>query len=180
MKNILILVDMQNGFTRYPQTEDLSKRIENMLSLNLFDEVVATQFMNYDNSIYEQLMSWQRLKSNEDRTIRAELQPYINEVFPKSVYTCVSSNFIQRICQLNDGIYPRKLFIAGADTDCCVLKIAVDLFENNIRPIVLTTYCHSNGGEEFHKSGILCMKRLIGDKQLADITLTATSDVSLL
>ena len=79
MKNILILVDMQNGFTRYPQTEDLSKRIENMLSLNLFDEVVATQFMNYDNSIYEQLMSWQRLKSNEDRTIRAELQPYINE-----------------------------------------------------------------------------------------------------
>ncbi|MDY2960339.1 MAG: isochorismatase family protein [Hornefia sp.] len=180
MKNILILVDMQNGFTRYSQTEDLSKKIESMLSLNLFDMVVATQFMNYDRSIYEQLMGWRRLKTDEDRAIRAELMPYINEIIPKSVYTCVSSNFIQRICQLNDGAYPEKLFIAGADTDCCVLKIAVDLFENNIRPIVLTNYCDSNGGEEFHKSGILCMKRLIGEKQLLDITLTDNTDISVL
>lgn len=180
MKNILILVDMQNGFTEHPQTKNLSKKIKNMLSLNLFDEVVATYFMNYNNSIYKQLMNWERLKSNEDRAIVSELQPYIDKDFPKNLYSCVSPNFIQMLCQLNDGIYPTKLFIAGVDTDSCVLKMAVDLFENNIRPIVFTSYCYSNGGEEYHKSGIMCMKRLIGDKQLVDINLTATSDISVL
>lgn len=180
MKNILILINMQNGFTEHPQTKSLSKKIKNMLALNLFDEVVATYFMNYDNSIYEKLMNWERLKSDEDRAIPSELQPYIDEGFPKNLYSCVSPNFLQMICQLNDGTYPEKLFVAGVDTDCCVLKMAVDLFENNIRPIVLTDYCYSNGGEEFHKAGLSCMKRLIGDKQLPDITLTETSDISLL
>lgn len=150
-----------------------------MLSLNLFDEVVATYFMNYNN-IYEQLMDWERLKSNEDKAIISELQQYIDEDFHKNLYSCVSPNFIQMLCQLNDGVYPEKLFIAGVDTDCCVLKMMVDLFENNIRPIVLTSYCYSNDREEFHKSGIMCMKRLIGDKQLVNINLTATSDISLL
>lgn len=64
------------------------------------------------------------------------------------------------------GIFPEKLFVAGADTDCCVLKIAADLFENNIRPVVLTNYFDSNGGSESHLAGITCMKRLIGEKQL--------------
>ncbi|MGP1405039.1 hypothetical protein [Filifactor alocis] len=108
MKNILILIDMQNGFTEHPQTKSLSKKIENMFSLNLFDEVVTTYFMNYNNSIYEQLINWERLKSNEDRAIISELQPYIDEVFPKNLYSCVSPNFIQMLYQLNDGVYPKK------------------------------------------------------------------------
>lgn len=178
MKNVLILVDMQNGFTNNQRTNDLTKKIESILCL--FDEVIATQYINYDNSIYENLMSWSQLKNDDEIAIRAELQPYITEVFPKSLYTCISPNFIQRLCQLNDGLYPTKIFIAGVDTDCCVLKIATDLFESNIRPVVLTEYCHSNGGEEFHKSGILCMKRLLGDKQLVNATLTANSDINLL
>lgn len=180
MKNILIFVDMQNDFTEQPQTKSLSNKIENMLALNLFDEVVATYFMNYNNSIYEKLMNWERLKSDKDRTIPSELQPYIDEYFPKNLYSCVSPSFLQMLCQLNDGEYPKKLFVAGVDTDCCVLKMAVDLFENNIRPIVLTNYCYSNGGEEFHKARLSCIKRLIGDKQLSDITLNSTSDISLL
>lgn len=179
MKNILILVDMQKGFTRSPKTEELVLKIEEMLSLNLFDEVVATRFLNHDYSIYEKIMSWQYLK-NEDREIRPELMPYINEIVEKNVYTCVSADFIQRICQLNDGVCPQKLFIAGADTDCCVLKIATDLFEYNIRPVVLTNYCYSNGGDIFHKSGILCMERLIGKNQLMNITLSSSTDMSLL
>lgn len=178
MKNILILVDMQTGFTQCPQTNKLVMKIKNLLSLNLFDIVIATQFMNYKNSVYEKLMGWKSLQSDADRSIRSELIPYINEVVYKSVYTCVSSSFIQRICQLNGGTYPKELFITGVDTDSCVLKTASDLFENNIRPIVLTEYCQSNGGQEFHEAGILCMKRLIGEKQLTDIKITATTNIS--
>lgn len=108
MKNILLLIDMQNGFTNCQKINDLVKKTKDMLSLNLFDEIVATQFINYDNSVYEQLMNWSSLKSNDETTIRSELQPYATDVITKSIYTCAHPNFIQRLCQLNDGKYPES------------------------------------------------------------------------
>ena len=89
----------------------------------------------------------------------------------------MNQHFLQRICQLNDGNFPEKLFIAGVDTDCCVLKIATDLFENNIRPVVLTNYCGSNGGSESHLAGIICMKRLIGEGQLYSGEIRSADDL---
>lgn len=106
MKNILLLIDMQNGFTKCQKINDLVKKTKNMLSLNLFYEIVATQFINYDNSVYEQLMNWSSLKNNDEIAIRSELQPYATEVIPKSIYTCVNPNFIQKLCQMNDGKHP--------------------------------------------------------------------------
>ncbi|MCD8094963.1 MAG: cysteine hydrolase [Ruminococcus sp.] len=131
-----------------------------------FDYVVATKFLNYNNSVYEKLFDWNRLETEDDRKLCRDFENYADVVVEKTVYTCVNSHFLQRICQLNDGVFPEKLFLAGADTDCCVLKIAADLFENNIRPVVLTNYCDSNGGPKSHLAGIACLKRLIGKKQL--------------
>lgn len=180
MVNILILVDMQNGFTRHPQTNDLVDRLREMLSLKLFDEVIATRFLNHDQSIFERVIGWDRLKSEDDRTLKPELVDAVSETFDKSIYTCVTPDFLQRVSQLNGGVYPNKLFVAGADTDCCVLKIAVDLFEHNVRPIVLTKYCASNGGAESHKAGLLCLERLIGSKQLVGEVLSKDSDLNAL
>ena len=168
---------MQKGFSRYDQTKKLADDIENMLRKKPFDVVIATKFMNYDNSIYEKMFNWHRLKTENDRKLTGELEKFSDIVFDKSIYTCVNTHFLQRLCQLNNGDYPKKIFVAGADTDCCILKIATDLFENNIRPIVLTKYCNSNGGEESHKAGILCMKRLIGDKQLTDVEINSSDDL---
>ena len=166
MKNILIVVDVQNGFARQEQTKAIAEKIRGLLERRLFDHVIATKFLNFDNSIYEQLFNWKRLKTDDDRKLYGTLEQYADAVFEKTVYTCVNPHFLQRLCQLNDGKYPEKVFICGIDTDCCVLKVATDLFENNIRPIVLTDYCASNGGQESHNAGILCMKRLISEKQL--------------
>lgn len=177
MKNILILVDMQNGFTRYKEANKLIKRVEMLLRTNSFDYVVATKFMNYKNSMYEKIFDWHELISEEDRDLCRNIKDYVDEVIEKTVYTCVNSHFLQRICQLNDGTFPEKLFIAGVDTDCCVLKIATDLFESNIRPIVLTQYCGSNGGPESHLAGLVCMKRLIGDEQLYSCEITSKRDL---
>lgn len=166
MKNILIIVDVQNGFARHEQTKDMSEKIMGLLEQRLFDHVIATKFLNFDNSIYEQLFNWKRLKTDDDTELCGNLGQYADAVFEKTVYTCVNPHFLQRLCQLNDGKYPKQVFVCGIDTDCCVLKVATDLFENNIRPIVLTDYCASNGGTESHNAGILCLKRLIGEKQL--------------
>ena len=46
MKNILIVVDMQNGFARYEQTIELTEKIEKLLELKIFDVVIGTRFLN--------------------------------------------------------------------------------------------------------------------------------------
>lgn len=178
MKNILLIVDMQKGFARYEQTLALNEKILELLKLKVFDSVVATRFLNDNNSIYEQLLNWKRLKKEEERDIDARYIKFIDVIFDKYIYNCVNDSFIQKLCQLNEGKYPEKVFIVGADTDCCVLTTATTLFEHNIRPVVLTSYCASNGGDKSHEAGVLCMKRLIGKGQLVDIEIDKTTDIN--
>ena len=89
----------------------------------------------------------------------------------------MNANFIQRLCQLNGGMYPERVFVICADTDCCVMTIATALFENNIRPVVLSHYCDSNGGPESHHAGLLCLKRLIGEKQIINDKINCREDL---
>lgn len=180
MKDILIIVDMQNGFVSCKRTRQLSERIKDLMKRRLFDVVIATRFFNDDNSMYEKIFSWKRLKSEEDRTVPSGIAEYVDYFADKYIYNCVNASFIQRLCQLNDGEYPEKVFVIGVDTDCCVLATAMSLFENNIRPIVLTKYVDSNGGTESHKAGLLVMKRLIGENQLVDIDPFSKDDLEKL
>ena len=177
MKKILLVVDMQNGFARYEQTKDLTCKIEKLLERHVFDVVIGTRFLNSDNSMYEKSFGWSRLKTEDERAIPVNLKKNMDYIEDKYIYNCVNSSFMQRLCQLNDGELPKYIFVIGADTDCCVLTIATSLFENNIRPIVLTEYCNSNGGPEAHLSGISCMKRLIGEKQLVSKEIFSKKDV---
>lgn len=178
MKNIVIVVDMQNGFSKYPQTQELSQNIAQLLDRKLFDVVIATKFLNDKNSIYEKLFDWKKLESEEEQKIPDNILKNVDYVVEKYIYNCINANFIQRLCQLNNGTYPEKVFVIGVDTDACVLTIATALFENNIRPIVLTKYCNSNGGKSSHKAGILSMQRLIGGKQLVDIDPTLKDELN--
>lgn len=178
MKNILIIVDMQDGFTSCKQTKEIKKRIIGLLEKNIFDAVIATRFLNEKDSIYEKLFNWKNLEQEDERVISKEIMEHIDYVADKYIYNCVNANFIQRLCQINGGEYPKKVFIVGVDTDCCVLTIATSLYENNIRPVVMTEYIASNGGNKYHEAGLLCMERLIGKKQLSDIIPKNREDIN--
>lgn len=176
-KNIVIVVDMQKGFTQCKQTQKLAKRVSELLSLKVFDVVIATKFLNDAGSSYEKFFGWHSLKTEEDRSLNPEVEKHAAYVCEKYIYNCVNTNFIQRLCQLNGGMYPERVFVIGVDTDCCVMTTATALFENDIRPIVLSHYCDSNGGPESHQAGLLCLKRLIGDGQIFDNRITCRDDL---
>ncbi len=167
---------MQNGFCK-KNTNWLVAKIERLLELNVFDTVIATRFLNGSDSIYEQLFKWKSLKTADEIALVSGYEKYVDCVFDKYIYTCVNTSFIQKLCQLNDGRHPEKVYLVGVDTDCCVLATATGLFENNIRPVVLVNYCDSAGGSEFHKAGLLCMKRLIGEKQLVAVEIDENTDL---
>ena len=51
--------------------------------------------------------------------------------------------------------------IIGFNTDACVLKIALDLFDKGYNFRVLTDYCYSSEGLDHHLNGVELLKRLI-------------------
>lgn len=161
MSKIAILVDMQVGFINKEIKYVLDNTIEYLKGSN-FDTVIATRYINYDNSYFEKIMEWSDLKKESEYAICEELVPYINVVVDKTLATCVNMNFLQRLVQLNGGSYPSEVYIFGVDTACCVLKTCADLVEANIRPLVVEACCGSPVGDEYHKAGLMCLEMLIG------------------
>lgn len=164
MKKILIVVDMQNGFNRYEQTKQLGCDIAELTNSGAFDTIIATKFINREGSQYTRILNWHHLMHSPETDLIDGLK--YDMVRKKYVYTCVDSHFIKTLCTINGGKKPTHVFIVGTDTDCCVLKIATDLFEKGIWPIVLTDYCNSNGGPQSHEAGKLVLSRLIGERCL--------------
>ncbi len=58
------------------------------------------------------------------------------------------------------------IYLCGIDTDACVMKTAVDLFENGLNVKVIENYCMSHSGKKIHKSAIKMLKKLIGNKNV--------------
>ena len=73
MKNILLIVDMQEGFVSCKQTKEVKKRIIDLLDRNIFDVVIATRFLNEKDSIYERLFDWKQLEQEDERVIAKDI-----------------------------------------------------------------------------------------------------------
>lgn len=177
MKNILIIIDVQNGFIQDDNTAEVVRKLKDLLYLGLFDVVIGTRYINAPNSTFERLFDYTALTTEDEVNIPIELRYSIDWTVDKYTYDCVNSSFIQRLCQLNDGSIPSRVFIAGLDTDCSVLVSASSLFELNIEPIVLADYCYSTGGEEAHEAGLKCLYRLIGRKRVVEKDIKSMMDL---
>lgn len=176
MKNILIVVDLQNGFNRYEQTHVLVDKIVKLTNSGLFDNVIATRFLNREGSQYTQILNWHRLIDSPDIDLVDGVMA--DEVVDKWIYTCINDEFMSLLKRLNGGEMPTHVFICGADTDCCVLKTATDIFERGLMPIVLTEYCDSNAGPKSHEAGLRVMGRLIGKKCIVPNKITSKEDIA--
>lgn len=176
MKNILIVVDIQNGFNRYEQTHVLADKIVKLTNSGLFDKIIATRFRNKEGSQYTKFLNWHRLIESPDIDLVDGIKA--DEVVDKWIYTCINDDFMSLLKRFNDGEMPTHVFICGADTDCCVLKTATDIFEQGLMPIVLTEYCDSNAGPKSHDAGLLVMGRLIGKKCIVSDKITSRDDLA--
>jgi nicotinamidase-related amidase len=66
-----------------------------------------------------------------------------------------------------------RAFVAGIDTDTCVLKIAMDLFDRSIEPLVLADCCASTAGLQAHLAGLAVLSRNIGAERFREAGLSA-------
>lgn len=76
-------------------------------------------------------------------------------VFNKDTYGLTQKN-LSMIKNLNIN----EIEVCGTDTDACVLTIAYQLFDNNIKPIILTELCGSSSDDKsLHEHAIKIMGR---------------------
>lgn len=165
MLDVLLIVDVQVGFINN-FTHHIPQRLVQLLQTHPFDAVIFTRFINDGEGPYSRFLQWHGCDREPDTQLVPELQPFAqpNLVFSKT-----------GICGLPDELthYLRQrsieqISVAGIDTDMCVLKIAMDLFDLSIEPIVLTDCCASTAGLQAHLAGLAVLSRNIGAQRLKE------------
>ncbi|MDZ7954747.1 MAG: isochorismatase family cysteine hydrolase [Nostoc sp. DedQUE12b] len=163
MSEILLVVDMQNGFMS-EKCRHIIPTVIKLIERFLADGklVKFTRFINTADSNYVKLIHWSRLMQESETSIIDELQPYINNVFDKHYYSAFTESFSSFIF-LNQI---SKIYLCGIATDSCILKTAIDSFERGIEPVIIEDACSSHGGQQAHNAGIFLLKRNIGKNQI--------------
>ena len=166
MSNILVIVDVQNGYLRNERSLVIVDKIQSLIERDIFDKVVAVRLLQDENSVLSRC-----LQTKYDNQLRFSDIPFgfldhINSILGRTTSNFVNSEFLSNVTSLNDGKYPDKIFIAGRHIDNTVLVGAVGLMDANIRPIVLSYYCGSSGYDDDFEAGKRCLCSAIGYNQI--------------
>lgn len=152
---LLLIIDVQKNFIN-DNTKKIPNKITNLINKNHFDYIAFTKFINDEISNFYKILNYKGCINENDRKIVLDTQN--NKVFTKRIYTAVNDEFKTYIKE-NEI---EKVYLCGIDTDACVLKTAIDLFENNIDVKVIENCCMSHSGKKYHNYAIKMLKKLIG------------------
>ncbi|MDP9365314.1 MAG: cysteine hydrolase [Chloroflexota bacterium] len=165
MPGALLVVDVQNGFVN-PFTAHVPGRIRRLVEGGGHDPVLFTRFVNAPGGPYRRFLDWHACAESPETDLAPELAPLAapGRVFEKPGYTGIPDDLAARLRDLDVD----EVTVVGIDTDMCVLKVAMDVFDLGIRPVVLVDCCASTAGLQAHLAGLAVLARNIGADQLRD------------
>ncbi|MEU4291049.1 isochorismatase family cysteine hydrolase [Kribbella sp. NPDC026596] len=165
--SVLVLVDVQNGFVS-PRSAHVVPRIAKFTRewAAAGRPYVMTRFINYPDSLFEQLIRWTAMMPGTPETEivdeLADMVPGAAAVMDKPTYSLFNDEGTELV--LRNGW--KHIVIVGLDTESCVLKTAVDAFELGLVPWVVHDLVYSHAGQVEHDAGLLVTGRFIGRGQL--------------
>lgn len=178
MKSFLIMIDNQVGFNTTDKTTEIGKKIVDLSQKNFFDYQIATMYKNDDNlktNLFTRLQNWHFLKTEPEYKYVDNLK--YDYTLTKYVYSAVNKEMINKLTELNGGKMPKCIFLVGMDTECCVLKTAIDFFEIGVIPILLKNYTASNSGDQATDRGFKLYERLISPKTIINTDITSREEI---
>ena len=158
MKKLLLVIDAQKDFINDNNVDVLNK-IGELINSNKYDDVVFTRFINNKESIWYKKLDYKGCITESGRKIVINTKDY--KIIDKAIYSAVNDeleNYIR-----NNNI--EQIYLCGFETDACVQKTAIDLFEKNYDVYVLKDYCMTHN-IELHNTIIKNLKRLIGENSV--------------
>ena len=159
MKKLLLVIDVQKDFIN-GNTEEVLPKIKELVNSDKYDLIAFTRFINDENSIWYKKSHYTGCMTKEGQEIIIDTKKH--KIFDKKIYTAVNDELKDYI-RKNDI---SEIYICGFDTDACVQKTAIDLFEQNYDVYVLKDYCMSHAGKEIHTFYITNLARLIGKNKI--------------
>lgn len=161
----LLVVDVQNGFINQ-FTEHIPARLATLINRQEYDLILFTRFVNTPDGPYHRFLDWYGCTEESETELAPEVAALADptRVYTKSGHTGLSERLAEDIRA--SGF--EEFAIVGIDTDMCVLKVAMDVFDLGIRPIILTDCCASTAGLQAHLAGLAILARNIGANQLRD------------
>ncbi len=155
MNKLLLVIDVQNDFIN-DNTKCVKDKISKLVDSKEYEHIVFTKFINNENSIWYKKLNYKGcfLCKGQEISISTNGHKIIN----KTTYTALNNEFKEYIDKNNIN----EIYLCGFDTDACVYKTALDLFENNYKVYVLKNYTMSHSGTEIHNIFIDNLKKLIG------------------
>lgn len=165
MSEPLLIVDVQSGFIN-SFTHHIPQRVADLIGRNQYAPLLFTRFINSTDGPYNQFLNWHSCNCEPEINIVPELQPFAKPscIFSKPGLCGMTDDLAQYLRQQEI----KRIFLVGIDTDMCVLKIAMDLFDIGVEPIVFTDCCASTAGLQAHLAGLAVLSRNIGAERLRD------------
>lgn len=177
MKNLLIIVDMINGFVNEGNladkkinriVEDLTKQVEK--SIKDKDMIIAFKDTHEQNDIEFESYPVHCVKGSPECALIPELKVFEN--YMTVIEKSTTNGFIEKAFKsiLEKNIFD-KIIVTGADTDICVFQLVESLInyikEQNLKTIVVVpenmvdTFDNDNhNAEEMNKTYIQKMEKL--------------------
>lgn len=165
MKQILLIVDVQVGFVGEEQ-QPVVDGVKNLLEKVSFDDVVFTRFINEPDGLFISQLNWADMQGGPEIEIVPELRPYAKQVFDKSTYSALTPSLLEHLKQTQ----PDVVYVAGLETDACVMQTSLSLFDAGYHVKVLGDLVHTGAGSQIHKAGLAMLRRNIGKGNVVSST----------
>ncbi len=162
-KRALLVVDVQNCFVN-SYSDRIPGRVRTLIDDGGYEPVLFTKFVNTDGSPYRTILGWHECEDAPDTDLAPEIADcaHPEAVYTKPGFTGIPDDLAERL----RADAPDEVAVVGIDTDMCVLKVAMDVFDLGIRAIVLVDCCASTGGLQAHLAGLAVLARNIGADNL--------------
>lgn len=163
MSDPLLIVDVQSGFIN-SFTHHIPQRVARLIQRDEYAPILFTRFINSQDGPYQIFLDWHNCDCEPETKIAPELESFVDQscVFSKPGLCGMPKELADYLRQQSI----ERIVIVGIDTDMCVLKIAMDLFDIGIEPIILTDCCASTAGLQAHLAGLAVLSRNIGAQRL--------------
>lgn len=159
MSSLLLVIDLQKDFIN-EHTEHVLSKIEKVIAEKKYDYVVFTKYINSADNLCYKKLNYTGCLTEEGQEIAIDSKDY--KIIKKEVYTAYVDELKEYLKENNI----KEIYLCGLNTDCCVLKTALDLFEAGYEVYVLKEYCASTEGEQLHINALEILKNNIGEQYI--------------
>ena len=155
--DLLLIIDLQQAFIN-KNTQFLVAKIEKLVASKKYGAAIFARFINHNDSAWVRKLNYRGCIAEDSKKIIISIND--NLVIDRCAYSAATD-------QLEKYIGDNKVnnvYLCGVDTESCVLKTALDLFEKGYNVYVLKDYCACTRGKKKHDSAIDMLRYNIGEE----------------